>query len=128
MPANNVVVIGSTAVTILELTVGQIQSFFSSMASATPVADAQNSDPEHFSLVNDMLFQDVSLDEIVLMTTLSYQDLVSNDDNGYLPSDIQRVIDKMKAINPHFFQMRQRMLDITATMTNLTTSTPLSAA
>lgn len=82
--------IGGKAVVFKELTVAEIRSMTVSSR-------------EH-NLLNDGLFEELSLAEIPPFTNLEMADL-----EDMVPSDIQKVIDGCRERNPHFFKMLARL-------------------
>jgi len=54
--------------------------------------------------VGNVLFSDVSFDDIIAMTDLKRSDL-----NTFAPSEIREIADKCKEVNSHFFEMVQRL-------------------
>lgn len=70
------------------------------------VADVRaiSASTREFNLLNESLFEELSLADIPLFTSLQASDI-----EGMLPSDLQKVIDTCKERNPHFFKMLTRL-------------------
>lgn len=82
--------IGGKDIIFKELTVADVRA----MSASTRV----------FDLLNESLFDDMSLADIPLFTSLHASDL-----EAMVPSDIRKVIDVCKERNPHFFKMLARL-------------------
>lgn len=58
---------------------------------------------DNFDVMSWSLFEDVNLFDLPFMTDLPVKAL-----EDMKPTDIQRVVDMCKKVNPHFFAMRER--------------------
>lgn len=82
--------VGDKEVVCRELSVGQVRQL---LARAAPT-----------DLIAAALFEDVALDDLPVMTTLTTEEI-----DAALPSDLQAVIEGCKEANPHFFAMLARL-------------------
>lgn len=77
---------------VRELTTAEIRKLISFDSSAP------------FDTVSNLLFDDVSFDDIVAATSIEKDKL-----DELLPSELREIADKVKEANPHFFAMRARV-------------------
>lgn len=78
------------AVQVREMTVGEIRRW---LASKTEAGD----------LVDSLIFEEIALSDLSFLT-----DLPADVVDGLAPSEIRRVIDAAREVNPDFFAMRER--------------------
>ena len=86
-------------VNVHELTVSEVRAWFAELATQ---ANAKNID-----LVNEMLFEDISLREVTMLTDLSQMQLES-----MRPSSLVQLIQSIIAINPHWHSCRKRIMAV----------------
>lgn len=77
---------------VKELTVGEIRSW---LLSKTVAGD----------LVDSMLFDEISLSDIPVLTTLTDDELT-----GLAPSEIDSLLPQLKEVNARFFMMREKVV------------------
>lgn len=88
--------VGASAVTVRALTIGEIRAAFQAIGR-----------PENgeLDLVGELLFEGVTLRELCLLTEgLSRVAL-----EGLQPSQLWRLVDQVKAMNPEYFACRERL-------------------
>jgi len=90
-------------ISISEMTVGQIRAWFR-YAEEKEEARAKG---EKRDLAGETLFEEVSLEELAMMTSLSVEEM-----NGFTPSELIVVLEKVKELNPDFFAQRQRLIEM----------------
>ncbi|MGH1509514.1 phage tail assembly protein [Ralstonia solanacearum] len=81
-------------VQVRELTVQEVRDWYAALATSTDEVD----------VVGLLLFGDVTLGDIERMTDLTPAALAT-----LAPSDVARVIADVKEVNPHFFDLRERL-------------------
>lgn len=91
-----VVQIGKRAVTIKELTVGEIRGWYE-RAKAGSGSD----------LINLTLFNEIFLDDVAFMS-----DLEASEMDDMTPEQVRMVISAIKSVNADFFLMRERLIAI----------------
>lgn len=96
MRRTDTVKLGDHSVTLRELTVGEVRG----MLMSRPEQDT----------VDYLLFDDITLGELVQMTDLSLSDL-----DKFTQSELDTVRLKAKELNPHFFAMLNRIKTLTKT-------------
>jgi len=82
--------VGKREVICRELTVAGVRQ----LIQGQPTAD----------LVNEVLFEDVRLADLEVLTDLTMADV-----DGMLPSDLRTIVDACKEANPDFFAMLARL-------------------
>lgn len=97
MSLTTTVPVGSHTVEVRELTVEEIRAWFARMRDGAPVPD----------VVDALMFRDVSLADILATTSLTAEAF-----GGLTPSEIRTVIEKIKEVNPDFFELRARLEEI----------------
>jgi len=90
MRRTDTVKLGDHSVTLRELTVGEVRG----MLLSRPDQDT----------VDYLLFEDITLGELLQMADLSLSDL-----DKFTPSELDTVRLKAKELNPHFFAMQDRI-------------------
>lgn len=88
--------IDGQTVTISELTTGEVRALLKSLA--TTIHDGG------FDAVDFELFPGVDL--ITVRRMIEPTDL-----DAWTPSQLERIIEKCRLVNPHFFAMRDRMME-----------------
>lgn len=84
-------------ITVKELTVGEVRAWLAAIAAGSlPPTDT----------VGALLFEDFTLPELALFADT---DLASDD---FAPSDLRRIHDAARRLNPDFFGMRDRLAAI----------------
>jgi len=112
MHLTKVIPLDPNPVTVRELTVAEIRVWFADLTQ--PHADQD--------VVDLLLFRDVSLRELLLMSDITLDAVAS-----LTPSAINKVIAGMKEVNSHFFDLRERLAEIGARNGRSTASPPSSA-
>jgi len=98
-------------VNIHEVTVGEVREYLQAEETGNISIDP----------VTDLMFEDLSLRDLVFMTDITLADM-----DDMKPSQIQELIDACKGLNPHFFAMASRARDMVQHMASQI-STGLSA-
>lgn len=90
--------LGGQQVTARELTTLEVRSWLKSQQHA----------PE-FSVVDNFLFakEEVTTGDMLLMSDVTAEQL-----DALPPSELKSLADAIKEVNPHFFEMRRRLLTI----------------
>lgn len=86
--------VGELHVTVREMTVMQVRSLLQDAAAA----------PESFDIVNSWLIPDISLGDLKRMSTLADDDI-----NQLHPSDLRKIMEACKELNPDFFALLARL-------------------
>lgn len=86
------ITVGDKSVQIRELTVAEIRQWLAALETRN-------------DLVDSMLFEEVSLPDLTLITSLTSADL-----DAMVPSDIEKVFAEVKGLNPRFFAMREKLV------------------
>lgn len=99
------VTIGDREITVREMTVGEVVAWFKALepTETKPAGGAVSA----ADTVDNYLFWEITLSEIVRMTDLERADL-----DQLAPSEIQPIIDACKEVNPLFFAFRGRMIAV----------------
>ena len=87
-------------IVVLELTVRDQRQWLKQYFEQAAEAAKAKAD---YDVVSWKLFDEVRLYDIAFMTDLTMEDL-----EDMTPSNIQKVVDVCKKVNPHFFDMRKR--------------------
>ncbi|UZR30792.1 hypothetical protein [Methylococcus mesophilus] len=85
---------GGRKVVVRELTVGEVRAW---------LKDA-NAELDRNDLVALALFADITLDDLTRFSDLSRAEL-----DAMLPSELDKVREAAKSLNPHFFGLRERL-------------------
>lgn len=93
MTLNKTLQLGDLSVTVRELTVGEVRVWMKRMAEDT------SADP-----VNAMLVEEISLDDLVLMSSLEPEQL-----DELTPTQLRQVYDACREVNRDFFGLRERV-------------------
>ena len=96
----NTVTIGKRAVSVRELTVKEQRDWLKSLSDKDRMKGEAND-----LLVGHNLFEDVSLDDLALMSDLTLDEM-----QDLKPSEITPLYDECKRVNSHFFGLRERVL------------------
>ncbi|ANJ73550.1 hypothetical protein K6V72_24200 [Ralstonia insidiosa] len=97
MSLTTTVPIGTHTVLVRELTVEEIRAWF-----------ARIRDPQQqLDVVDALMFRDVSVADILAST-----DLTAEAFGSLAPSEIRTLIEKIKEVNPDFFELRARLAEI----------------
>lgn len=91
MAASRQVQIGSLAVTVRELTVGEVRDWLASVESGQTLVDA----------AGEYVFEDASVQELARMC-----DLPVSGFDAFTPSEIEPIRQAARDLNPHFFDLR----------------------
>jgi hypothetical protein len=91
MAASRQVQIGSLAVTVRELTVGEVRDWLASVESGQTLVDA----------AGEYVFEDASVQELARMC-----DLPVSGFDAFTPSEIEPIRQAARDLNPHFFGLR----------------------
>lgn len=91
MAASRQVQIGSLAVTVRELTVGEVRDWLASVESGQTLVDA----------AGEYVFEDASVQELARMC-----DLPVSGFDAFAPSEIEPIRQAARDLNPHFFGLR----------------------
>ncbi|WP_104565849.1 hypothetical protein [Ralstonia mannitolilytica] len=89
--------VGSHTVQVRELTVQEIRAWFARMRDGSQVPD----------VVDALMFRDVSVADILATTDLTAEAFAT-----LAPSEIRALIEKIKEVNPDFFELRARLEEI----------------
>lgn len=100
MAARAVVQVGETPVTVKELTVTEVRSWVAEHEAGAPV------DP-----LRSLVFDDCSLDDLARMCNMPAAAM-----EGYGPSGLAELRDKAKALNPHFFRVREALISVSRSL------------
>lgn len=105
MRKEDLITVNGISIKVKELTVAEVRHWMMDMA-----AQEESKTPEdNISIVIDQgLFEGIGLSDIVRMTDLSKCQI-----EHFTPSDLQIVIQKCKELNPDFFGMRKRIINLT---------------
>lgn len=96
MSAKSTVELGNLAINVRELSVAEVRTWTVEMESGQAV------DP-----LRAVVFDDCSLDDLARMSDASAEQL-----EAFRPSDLERVREKAKALNPLFFKVRGMLLGV----------------
>lgn len=91
MAASRQVQIGSLAVTVRELTVGEVRDWLASVESGQTLVDA----------AGEYVFEDASVQELARMCDLPVFGF-----DAFTPSEIEPIRQAARDLNPHFFGLR----------------------
>ena len=89
--------IDGRAVTVRELTVAEVRNW---------LKDLEQVREGGIDLVTEGIMADASISDVARMTDLSPEDL-----DNLTPSQIEEVVTSCREINPHFFRLRDRLLE-----------------
>lgn len=89
-------------VAVKELTVAEVRHWMMDMIESEK---AVNNDNIVGNVLNQSLFEEIGLNDIIRMT-----DLNSCQIENFTPSELHIIIQKCKVLNPDFFGMRRRLL------------------
>lgn len=94
--------VGGRDVTVIELTVSEIRRWLAELSA--PKADAE------VDVVDQLLFGDVALSELMRMTDISNEALADA-----TPSELDALRTRCREVNAHFFALRERLLALGTT-------------
>lgn len=100
MRATRTVTLGERAVTVKELTVGDVRALMVAFEAGETV------DPLHA----------LALDECTLADLSSMSDISANDLEAFTPSELDALITVCKGLNPHFFKVRAALSGVARLM------------
>jgi hypothetical protein len=100
MSATRPVTVGATAVTVRELTFGEVRDWL------VEIETGQAEDPLHA-----LALEECSLADLARMSSILVREL-----EGYAPSDLADLIAACKALNPHFFRVRAALSGVARLM------------
>ncbi|WP_316856198.1 hypothetical protein [Ralstonia mannitolilytica] len=89
--------VGSHTVQVRELTVQEVRAWFARMRDGSQVPD----------VVDALMFRDVSVADILATTDLTAEAFAA-----LTPSEVRALIEKIKEVNPDFFELRARLEEI----------------
>jgi len=109
MSAAREITIGQRVIKIKELTVQQIRNWLNSEISKEDIRKEQENEGDEVpvDLIAEWLIEDMSFDTLTMMTDLKAEEL-----NAMLPSHIALIVEGCQAVNPHFFSMQKRLMDL----------------
>lgn len=96
MAATLPVELAGLLVTVRELSVAEVRAWVAELEAGASV------DP-----LRCMVLDDCSLDDLARMSDATAEQL-----EAYGPADLARVRDKAKALNPHFFRVREALIGV----------------
>lgn len=91
-----VIAVGERPVTVRELTIAEVRSWVAECEAGAAV------DP-----LRSLVFDDCSLDDLARMC-----DLPASEMEVYQPSALAELHDKCRAMNPHFFKVREALMSV----------------
>lgn len=91
-------------VLVKELTVSEMRNWLKNLEG---IKDGE------IDLISEGLLEEASLSDVVLMTDLTMDDL-----DGMVPSELATLVDACKETNPHFFTLRDRLVQASRHMAN----------
>lgn len=97
MSVTKVVKVRDTEVTVRELTVSDIRAWLV----------ANTNSKEKVDIVDNMLFDDISLEDIKLMSSIT-DDVIE----ALAVSQLRQVVEVCKELNPYFFNMREQLVSL----------------
>lgn len=95
MAATRSVMVGERPVTVRELTVAEVRNW---------VAELEG---RHLDPIRAMVFDDCSLDDLERMADMSAADM-----EAFAPGDLAELHAAAKALNPHFFKVREALASV----------------
>lgn len=93
-------------VTVKELTVGEVRHWMMDFVTTDKSKDNQSSDK---LFIDQGFLQEFGLSDIIRMTDMKLCQL-----DAFSPSELKVITEKCKELNPDFFSMRRRVLDLVA--------------
>ena len=108
MPATRSVQVGERTVIVKELTVGAVRDWLVEAESGS------GEDPLHA-----LALDDCSLADLARMSDIRAADL-----EGYAPSDMAELVAAAKALNPHFFRVREALISVSRALLKESIATP----
>jgi len=96
MRAERKVTLDGREVTVRELTVGEVRQWLQELTSAGE---------RPIDLIAEELFAECSLEDLARMSELSVGEM-----DGIAPSELRKVVEAAKALNPDFFALRGRLV------------------
>lgn len=90
MTASKVVKVGEVEVIVRELSVSDVRKLMQEVSDQ--------------DLVSNVLFEDIRLSDLCLMTSVTESQI-----NDLRPSQLAKLLDACKEVNPHFFGMLGRL-------------------
>lgn len=100
MAATRTVTVGATAVTVRELTFGEVRDWL------TETETGQAEDPLHA-----LALEECSLADLARMSSISVREL-----EDYTPTILTDLLAACKALNPHFFRVRAALSGVARLM------------
>lgn len=100
MSATRIVTVGAMAVTVRELTFGEVRDWLVETESG------QAEDPLHA-----LALEECSLADLARMSSISVREL-----EDYTPSSLTELLAACKALNPHFFRVRAALSGVARMM------------
>jgi len=100
MAATRPILLGNLAITVKELTVGEVRDWLTEM-EAGPGEDA----------VHALALPDCSLADLARMSDVSVQAL-----EAYTPTELAELVTTCKELNPHFFKVRAALTGVARMM------------
>ena len=91
--------INGRRVTVRELTVREVHAWFKELDSRVQHGG--------FDLVDETLFADANLEDLLIMTDLNREEM-----DGFTPSQLAAVLEKVREVNSHFFDQRRRLIKV----------------
>lgn len=95
-------VIDGIAITVKELTVGEVRHWMMDLAEKENISDTKSLAD---NALDQNLFDNIALSDIARMTSLS-----ANQVEQFTPSELKAVVEKCKGLNPDFFALRRQLL------------------
>lgn len=100
MAAAVVIALGGREVTVRELTVGEVRAWVAEIESGVTV-----------DVIGSMVFEDCALADLVRMSDMTVTEM-----DGLGQSDLAALRDKCRALNPHFFKVREALQRVSRAM------------
>ncbi|WP_322521150.1 hypothetical protein SR882_10270 [Guyparkeria halophila] len=92
-------------VEVKELTIAEIRSWLAELTERLERSFDEEAASEPVDLVDEHLLEDMTLDDLVRMTSLDHDGI-----NELSQSAIDQIAATARELNPHFFGMRRRLL------------------
>ena len=105
MRKEDLITVNGISIKVKELTVAEVRHWMMDMAAQ----EESKTSEDNISIVLDQgLFEGIGLSDVVRMT-----DLTKCQIEHFTPSELQVVIHKCKELNPDFFVLRKKLLQVT---------------
>jgi hypothetical protein len=102
MKSTKQISVNGKTVNLKELTVVEVRQW---------MKDLEKVQTTDFDLVTEGIMQDVSLNDLLRMSDLTMTDL-----DEMAPSEIDIILATCRELNPHFFQLRDRLVNAARTL------------